>query len=186
MKYFRSALVISIMFLFVSAVAATAATQTFTAPVVANDDLDGWTQGGFTFNGPWDNYGNDSRNAPFMESYGSTHYITYAGTFTFNSMSLGGWPWDNYWDQGGTLYFNFLDSNGIIIDSGSFRLPGDNSFYSYNDTVYGVHSIVFNSYGFWPRLDSITYSSESVPEPATMLLLGLGLVGIAGYRKRMK
>jgi hypothetical protein len=176
------------MCLLFSTVAANAAVQTFTAPV--EDDwygLNGWSQGGFTFSGPWTNYGRDSRNAPFMELYDQAHSITYNGTFTFNSMSLGGWPWDNYGNSGGTVSFDFLDINGAVIDSGSLTLPGDNAFYAYSDTVEGVHSIAFNSYGFWPRLDSINYNgSESVPEPASMLLLSLGLVGLVGFRKKIK
>jgi hypothetical protein len=43
--------------------------------------------------------------------------------------------------------------------------------------------------GFWSSGDEVTitgYSTQPVPEPATMLLLGSGLVGLAGLRRRFK
>jgi hypothetical protein len=56
------------------------------------------------------------------------------------------------------------------------------NFYGMPD-FYGVR-ITSTSYAF--ELDNIGVGYNVVPEPATMLLLGLGLVGLAGIRRKMK
>ena len=80
--------------------------------------------------------------------------------------------------------------NGIIYDLGT---PGDSGFFGLiedNGTLaagtpfsFGQQSVNWSGVSF----DNITYSSNSpspVPEPATMLLFGTGLVGLVGWKQR--
>ncbi len=80
--------------------------------------------------------------------------------------------------------------NGITYDLGT---PGDSGFFGLiedNGTLAAGTPFSFGQQsGNWSGVsfDNITYSSNSpspVPEPATMLLFGTGLVGLVGWKQR--
>lgn len=149
---------------------------------------------GFEFTrSQWDwNGGRDTRNAPYMTGTVGAISSTF-GTFTFNSIEIGGWPFDNLnigGGVGGPTPITFFGFNGELLGIRFIELSYDNSFVKFSETIENVRTIgIGGASNSTPqaRLGSITINeaplNSNVPEPATIFMTILGMVLLGVSRK---
>jgi hypothetical protein len=94
----------------------------------------------------------------------------------------------------GTAYFS---ANVVITHDDGFWLNLGGTVYDFSTPTTPISTTLNNqagtyaftlNYGAWNGFPEVLQvpDSSAVPEPTTMLLLGLGLVGIAGVRRKFK
>jgi hypothetical protein len=110
------------------------------------------------------------------------------GTFDFNGVNL-----TSAWNNGLNVQVQGWLGGALIYDTTVSADTTGPSWYDFN--YVGIDQLTFNSYGGTNAglsgngvqfaMDDFTFTASSVPEPGTLAMIGLGLVGI-GMRRRKK
>lgn len=122
-------------------------------------------------------YNTTAGGSDFLLLFGGTATFTFAsGTDAFGAYLTG------VQNAGETVTFS--DGTSQTIDVPNPGFGGGTAFVGFTDTGEAIAEITINVLNDIVGVDDVRYVNESVPEPASIVLLGGALAGLASMRRR--
>ncbi len=122
----------------------------------------------------------------FFNQYGTTNSISLID----DSLEILSFDFSEYSTSSGLNWvWNFYDDSNSLLGSESHTTIGSNAIQSLDLVTLGysgVNTIQLDYTLGWMALDNLEYNASSVPEPSAIALMGLGLIGFAATRRKIK